>query len=80
MSSEKVNINIVNTIPTRCEVHGVIYFLQAQGHSTVEIHHYLCYVHDDNVKSYSSVMNWCNKLRDECIDVQDGGGMSLNCV
>lgn len=42
-------------IPTTCKVHGVIRFLQGEGHKAVEINRRLCRVYGDKIVSDSSV-------------------------
>lgn len=48
-------------------------FLQAEGHSAVEIHRRLCRMYGHNVMSDNSVRDWCMKCKDERAHVYDEG-------
>lgn len=61
----------VITIPTSCEIYGVICFFLQIGQSTAEIYHQLCHVYNDNVMCDGSGMDLCRKFRDGHADALD---------
>ena len=67
-------------IASKCDIRSVIRFLQAEGHSTVEIHRRLCNVYEENVMSDGSVREWCQKFKEGRIDVPDEGGLGRKSV
>jgi transposase len=58
----------------KCEIHAVIRFLQAEGHSAAEIHCRMSAVYRPNFMSEKCVMEWCRKFCDGRTDVHDEGG------
>jgi hypothetical protein len=58
----------------------VIHFLHAEGQIINEIHHQLCCVYGDNVKSDSCVKQRCRKFRDGHTDVPDEDGQGQHSI
>jgi hypothetical protein len=59
---------------TKCEIHAVIRFLQAEGHSAAEIHRKMSAVYGPNFMSDTYVREWCRKFCDGITDVHDERG------
>ena len=60
--------------PGKCVIRAVIRFLQAEGHSTAEIHRRMSAVYGPNFMSDKCVREWCRKFRDGRTDVHYEGG------
>ncbi|XP_023209806.1 midasin-like [Centruroides sculpturatus] len=57
--------------PTDCEVHSVIWFLNAKNVKSVEIHRQLVEIYDENVMSDGMVRKWVRQFNAERTDVHD---------
>ena len=58
--------------PAKCEIRGVIRFLQAEGVSAAEIHRRMSAIYGPKCMDASVVREWCRKFREGRDDVHDG--------
>ena len=68
-----MNMAAMIDAPTKCELRGVIRFLQAEGRSAAEIHRRMSKVYGESFMSDGSVREWCRKFKEGRTDVHDGG-------
>jgi hypothetical protein len=73
----QVSVSPPKKVATKCEIHVVIRFLQAEGHSAAEIHCQMSVVCEPNFMSDTYDTEWCRKFHDGRIDMHDEGGYFL---
>jgi transposase len=61
-------------VAAKREIHAVICFSQAEGHSVAEIHHRMSAVYGPNFMSDTYVREWCRKFHDGRTDKHDEVG------
>lgn len=66
--------------PAKCEVRGVIRFLQAEGCNAAEIHRRISRVYGETCMSDSKVRQWCRNFTAGRTDVHDAGGQGRKRV